>query len=291
MDPKDLIAVQDVASNVAGAIVFWKLAGTVDLTKLRAVWAAKGLDEKWLPGEPSAKAALRLAMRGVSKKRVLSRPLAARGGYAIVHETAAGEDLDYGIDLRAKLETSDVEGAEPRLVIEPESHPMAATIRAAYNAIESAVPVEVIGSWLSQKITTLVGAVALRDSGGVYFIPRDKVDMYTHIGQALAAVTEHRVFQVPAMKSEDAVEAILGALETELEAAATKLEAATDDPDLGARALRSKVAACERLIEKRASYETLLGRALPALQDRFETLRSNLTFAAVKAAEESDAAA
>ncbi len=289
-NPQNLIAVMDRA-DVAGAMMFWKLEGTVDLSKLRAVWIAKGLDEKWLPGEPSAKAALRLAMRSVSKTRRLSRPLADRKGYAIVTETAQGRDLDHTIDLRAGLKTSDVEGSVPRLVIEPETHPLATTIRAAYDAMETAIPSEVIGSWLSMKITTLLGAVALRDSGGVYFVPQDKVNTLTHIGQALSAVTGHRVFQIPAMKSEDAVEAILSAITAEAENAASKLETATDDQTLGKRALRGKVAACDKLREKIEAYETLLGRAMPEIQERVETLRSALTIAATLASEADDKAA
>jgi hypothetical protein len=115
----------------------------------------------------------------------------------------------------------------------------------------------------------------------VYFVPTDKVPMYRTMAQAIGKASQHRMFEVPALKSDEAVDAILDAVLREADYECTTLETVLDTGSLGKRALKSKVAVCEAMRAKVAGYEALLGRSMTAVQDRIESLKAGVVAAAL----------
>lgn len=266
----------DEETSQAGALVYWRLEGEVDPKELALHWKLAGLDPDLLPSTPAPSTALARTMRERAEHRKLVRPLEERGSHALVREVVSGADLSYDVALRVKL---DVAG---RPVVEPAGHPLEATIRAAYDHHLEVCSSDDIGGWLV-GIVAKVDGVAMRDRGGIYYVPPGKLAEWDSMTSALRKVSNHRIFKIPAMTSKSAVEAILDAIAQEAEADAAKMEAELLSDELGGRALASRVAKTEALEAKVSRYESLLGEKLDVLRDRLEGLRANLTVAILKA--------
>src|SRR5262245_28185664 len=104
MEPRtDGYVVVPGASDVAGASVWWELAGLVDVGRLALEWTARGLVADELPTLPGPEAALRRALREQAGRRRLVRPLEERAAWALVDEAASGELLAHSVELRVRL--------------------------------------------------------------------------------------------------------------------------------------------------------------------------------------------
>lgn len=278
------IVALDAGTDTTGALVYWRLDGGLDPAELAVVWRAAGLDEAWLPATPAPSTALARALRERSSKRRMVRPLNERGAHAIVNESAStsemdGEGLTYAVDLKVRLD------AAGRAVITPADHPLAPQIRADYNRCLDICSADDIGCWLVSMMRKVDG-VSLRDRGGFYYIPPAKVALWRTIVGAMRLISGHRTFEIPAIATGQAVEAILDAIEQEATTEAVKMEEEITSGSLGERALKSRVSRCSAVETKVAAYEALLGAKLESLRERLERLRGNLVAAALVADDE-----
>lgn len=287
-NPKGFVAVGDVNDAHVGAITYWRLSGEVEIDRLRAEFASRGLDAGLLPEVPEDDTAARRAANAQARKHTLVRPLARRGAWAIVNEKITGNaaradaDVDFQVGLK-------VYWKDEKLVFDPSSHPGIRKVREAFNRFRGVLVVEDISSWLT-KLAARCAGVSVRETGGVYFIPRDRLAVWRTVAEALAAASAHRVYRVPAVHGEEAIEAILDALAAEAAREAELMEAelqtsadASDDDKLSARQLRTRAERCQQQLVKLATYEKLLGRKLPEVQERMENLNANIAAAALVA--------
>lgn len=265
-----------VTTNIdtAGSIVWWRLSGILRHNVLKATWIGEGLDEDLLPKPTKDKTALSRALKELERgnKHRLIRKLQT-GGWAIVNETAQGDDLDYAIDCRVEMN-----GAGPKF--DPEFHPIAPEVFARFQHNKEHLTQTDVSSWLT-KLTDHVRAVSLRDTGGVYFIPREKLPTWEKMVKAIRMSSAHVIHKVPALKSEEAVEAILDAITREAQAEVEGLENALVDDGLGERALTNRAAKCDDIRQKLETYEGLLGKSLDGFKNKMEDLKANLAAAAL----------
>lgn len=314
-NPK-VFAVEDGAH--AGQICYWRLNGNIDPDQLSAAWERAGLDPDDLPELPAPLTALNRAVKGLQRGRRLVRPLEDRGAYAIVAETARGEELAYAQTLSVKIDAvarlvfsaesntnievcdcgwvdkSDAERAKSQHTAKcafrvaadaaGEAHPLAATIRAAYLTALNEFDTTDIAPWLVRMLTHRCDALVLRDQGGVYYVPPSTSDKWDAIVAAVRSASEHRVFRVPALASKDVLEAVLDAVEREAreeaESMANELSKATGaGKGVSERVGKSRMEKCDAVEAKVARYEELLGTKLDAIRERLGDLRANLTTA------------
>lgn len=293
------VAVTDsLPEGTAGAIVLWRLQGDTNYDALKAAFVGQGLDEKLLPSLPSDEVAFRRAVKAQEEKRVLVRKLPTGYGYALVHEQAAvlpeadvGEDyqpLNYVVTLTIKLIQGGLMFSHPDL-------PVCAEVFAAFNANRARIESNDTANWLCEMVRH-VKAVGLRDTGGVYFIPRETLPVWRKIVAALRTASATYVAEIQALKSKDAVDAILDSLEREADTFLGTLEeelkeaAATPD-GMGVRAIRTRTAKCEASAAKLDTYEQLLGVKLDKVRARTEALKANLAAAALIAQAQAQEAA
>jgi hypothetical protein len=197
-----------------------------------------------------------------------------------VDERASEDALDYTVRATARV------GAAGRLVVESDDEALAERIAQEYARIVLSVlsPGDV-GSWLVDVVRALDG-VALRPTGGFYFIPRTAVSLWNVVVQAVKRCSNHGFYAVPALHADEAVEAVLAAVTAEGKSLAEETWAMLQDEKLGARALTSRAGALEAARSKVERYETLLGVAVPELCAALEGLRANCAAAALLAEEE-----
>ena len=268
-------------SKQAGAIVFWSLNGQTPLSALEM--AASTLNLAVQPGSITWAAALRRAVGSLCKsKRDLARPLANHEGWALVCESVDPDhDLAHSVNLAARLKEAHAPGITEvvnyTVEITPEDHPRKQELleRMAFHL--NHLDATDVSDWLVALMPSL-NAVGLRPRGGMYFIPQPMVAAYHALAEAIHAHTVHSLYEVPALQTKDAVRAVLDAITREALAEAEAMELALDLGDSMKEGTRKRKAAhCEAVAAKVASYEELLGQALPELQERLKGLHRQLT--------------
>lgn len=289
MESNKLVAMPDAQdTDLIGAIVFWSLSGGLDLERLRESWEDAGLDSKHLPDPPSSEVAFSRACKQLSHSRRLVRPL-EDGGWAIVTEEARGGALSHSTDLTVHLDVL------KRITGSPDNHPLLDRVREEYAFYTDHLIQQDVSAWLCKTVDRLE-ASALRGTGGVYFVPAHTYKEWLRIKACVKIATSHTCHNIPAVRTEDAIEAALAAVSNEVKASLDKLssdlaahkEAVTDGSKrgkLGNKALASRIEAAERVESKLERYEALLGRALPGLHDQLQGLRAQITVSMLTGAE------
>lgn len=281
MSPAAVIALrEDVAE--AGAVVYWSLSGCPPLGAVREALAAAGVPEDELPGPPSPAVALHQATCETFKGHLV-RPL-PQGGLAVVAERATEDgSLEHRVLWHAFLH----EGAAmlERRQQQPweESAQAGDRLSAAYSGAFDSCPAAHLGDWLVRRVGRLTG-VPLRQRGSVYFLPPDGAREYRRLRAALLTLgtahgASYQLNAIPALRGSEAVAAVLNAVIAEAEAEAARLAADLEPGNLGEKALKNRVARCEAVEEKVASYEKLLQVQAGAISQRLEDLRAQLTAA------------
>lgn len=270
----------------AGAIVYWRLEGALDVERLRAAWEAAGLPAELLPDTPPTTTALARAVRERQGGRVLVRPLEGKGGYAVVHERARGDDLSHSVQLSVKLDPTgrllfqQPGGGWVRAAALPNTG--AAEIAGAYERHLMECAAEDVGTWLVRLVTKFVDGVGLRDTGGIYYVPPAHVAVWDLIAGCVREVSAHRTFRIPAVRSSEAVQAVLDAVEQE---ARREFDGMMEEAKgaLGERAINARYDRVEDVERKVARYEEMLGQRLDSFRERAEELRAALAVAMLKA--------
>lgn len=146
-----------------------------------------------------------------------------------------------------------------------------------------------VGMWLSTKVVPHLMGLTLRDRGGIYYIPPTTLPAYRQVSDVLGRLGGGTVFELPAMECDKAVTAILDAVQQEAAEAAERMERELEGA-LGSTALKNRVGRCDRVLEKVAAYETMLGTSLDGIRARMETLSATIAAAILTADAEADAA-
>lgn len=271
------------SAEATGAIVWWILSGSVLLEALRRVWLQAGFDPADLPGAPTPKAALRRALKGLENKQRFARPCG--DGWALVTQwEGTPDEAGHKAPEFAPLLEAWVNAAG---IVEVKGGPeeLGNKIKADYALEASQLSTEEVSNWLVKRAEVL-SAVGLRDRGGLYFVPAGSLARWHAEAVVLRQASGHTLCEVPAMASDEAVAAILDAVQREAEAEALAMEEQLTGGSLGARALATRINRTEAVEKKVSLYEGLLGSKLDALRARLSSLRANLAAAMLSGGEE-----
>ena len=269
MRAEELTVVQDL-SGPAGLVTWWRLSGTIDLSRLVAVWALESLPDAELPSKPTWPTALRRALAAeYEQPHTLVRTLPA-GGYAIVDELFEDADERKAPKLQTRFRAW--LDKEQNLVVRPPlTDAGIGNLRNQMNAKRNLLDATDVSTWLVQR-AALVKAVKLRDTGGIYFVPETHAADWRSFAKVLHEISDSRIFMLPAVKSTEAVEAVIDALRKEAQQASDVLAHELEHGDLGGRALKSRSRLCDDMAAKLRAYEQLLDVKLDALKLSFEEL-------------------
>jgi hypothetical protein len=287
--PTGIIAINDeeLDKRSCGRITMWSNNGMVTVEALDKALNDVGLTKATRPDAPSALVCLHRAVDAVAKVLgKLETHHKGRGEWAIVSKAvekvdpATGKkELAYPISCTAKIE---IDGENETLTVDGQG---ADQIREAYAAARGVLAPPDIGNWLCDRVTGL-GGVSLRDRGGVYFVPQPVAHVWDKVVRALAACSNHRVHTIPAMRSADAVQAIIAAVTEDTRAACTKIADEIADPNMGTRALKNREKQTATLLARLDQYEALLGTKLDELRAAIDETRSAVAVAALAASNE-----
>lgn len=298
----------EIERRACGRIVFWTCNGTVTCETLQAALTAATSSAE-PPDPPSPLDALHRAAGAVAKIVKGEAHHVSRGRWAVTTRTseivekaeeeegvqsatdALAEQLTATGALKQLVYDVDVVGSvDKEGVLSVEGTRGATELRTAYNAALAALAPSDVSAWLKIKALKL-GAVRLRQRGGIYFIPKSAVVKWEKMVAALEGCSKHKVHSLPSMKSADAVEAILTAVAEDTRKACEKIAAEIADADLGARALKNRETVTADLLKRVEQYEALLGARLDDLRVAIDETRAAVATAAlVLASSETEAA-
>lgn len=260
-------------AETTGAVTYWSLSGDLDLAKMQDAWLALGLQRDSLPVPSSPAHAFHRACKALQTRDRLVRkhPL---GGWQFVFEVTTSDGLKYEHGPRLFLsENSD----EIHAAIEEDggAHPLTDTllaeVRADWRVRLTTVSREEVSWWLTW-FARKMSAVSLRATGGVYFIPRDSVETWHDAMAIVASASSHRVFEIPAMKSADAIAAILDAMQFEISDLVTELQGELLE-GMGPRAAATRLGTIDEVVQKIEGYERLLGVPMTGAREQLRVVR------------------
>lgn len=262
-----LVAVAQ-ADESTGAVVYWQLTGTVHTETLKNAWLAAGLREDLLPKQIGPTMAFSRALKEFECRNVLVRKH-NKGGWGILATQEVEGKMAFVETARVWLgedNTIKFDGAETGWALEDLE-------RLFRDAMENLSHIDV-SAWF----VWLLGqfhAVALRDRGGIYFVPRQAMELFHQAKAVIETVSQHVLCEIPAMHSSEAVQAIFDAISRE--AADTLMDVANEIAgDIGPRAARNRMEDLNTLKTKVAGYEALLGRELGGVKDQIKALNAKL---------------
>lgn len=268
----------DFAKNAVGLMVFWTLSGDLQLEALKVALSAEN-SAATPPDEPSPIVALHRACDEVARAKKLRVLPLKRGEYVLTGSPEVDTDVATGGKaVRHDIQTtaSIVAGA---VVIDGEHGD---DLRAAYDAALRVLAPTDIGTWLCDKLRA-IKAVPLRERGGVYFVPADLREKWGKVARALGKCSAHKIHTVPAMKSDDAIDAVLAALSSDTRTEIDAIDAEIRGAKIGARALRAREAKARELLTRAAHYEGLLGVKLDELRASLAEIQGTIATAVMAA--------
>jgi len=278
METKQIVVTE--RSNEAGAVVWWALSGEVNTQQLRNELSARGAD--YLPVfDTTPRTALKRAINGISERMLFPRALPGKTGWALVRERAMESDLQHEVEMRVWLDDKSETGCQ-NLRIDPFNHPLAEHLRQLYEHHLGTLDVEGLSTWLTGVVIPQLSSVALRDRGGFYFMPQPSVDMMRRVADACEVLSGCRFFEIPAMRTEQAVQAIMAALQRDINLACTDLEGSIT-PELTERGVKTRTKRCFALLDYVQTYEQTLGVGLQSMRDQIERIKAAITVATIAA--------
>ena len=276
-----VIAVDSTVQN-AGAVTWWRLSGDVDAQRLFRAWDARGWDVADLPTQPSLVSTLRRVLRDqFGGPRCLIQSLNG-AAFTVVDvavvaadSTAKVADAEYTTRFKIRLDEIDE-------LLESDSLPTAelAHLQTEYDRARNTYEASTLSGWLVGQVEQRK-AIRLRDTGGIYFVPEGYVKSWREFGDVLAEASASRVYEVPAVKNEQAALALIEALTQDLQGRVAHLD--QDIDDRGVRGLRSKAAKCEELAGKVRVYEALFSTKLDSLNEMVSRLDGRIVQAVLVA--------
>lgn len=278
---QELNLVVTESGEACGAIVMWSLDGSVAYDALAASWSNSGLNAQDCPEQPSPRATLRSVMGAFAKRNRIVRPV-GEGQLGLVEELV--------VDRSAKIENGE-EPLEHRTLavariladesveVSAKDADLAKDIVESYTTARNFVGVTEFSMWLTTMVQSRFSGVPLRPRGGVYFVPK------SHLAdlQALASVIEtnsnHKLYRISALRTSEAVEAILDAVVREAEELVTDISEDIETSKINKRGGKTRKEALESMQKKLSDYEKLLNSRREDMHSKLEQTEANLAVA------------
>ena len=265
---------------VGGSVIWWRLAKSTSLEALGDGFRRLGLED-YIPEPRTAMSCLRAALsdryevEDKKTERLVVRSVPK--GFVVVKETPK-DAKRAGDDWGEVVATVQLSEDEKEVVMDPWDSDIHAQIIAAMTEAKKWLSSGAVGGALVKIIE--VWGLSLRPNGGVYWLPKDMVSCWDAVSGVVVHasarkdkdgedVEPNRVFKLNVEADTDMVEAIGDILTNEVEAELSRMERELSVGDLGTRAIETREARSQHLLDKVAKYEQAFQKKLEGLQERF----------------------
>lgn len=268
---ENLVVVREDAEGEAGRIVTWT-GHSVSAEKLTTAWVAEQLgDHRPMPA--STVVAFSRAVKELQDKQVLVRAAGEQQeGYCIVEErrTTQASRLAHRVVCRFWLNGAGIQfEAIDGNTVEVEHYRR--TVEAEFARASDVVEATDVTSWLVKEVRRL-GGWAIRESGGIYFVPQRATARVEGLKRALktCGVT---VRAIPAMRNTDAVLLALDGLAERTTRQLGKLRDEAQNSDSAKNVVKNRLDTLDAMRDFVAEQEGNLGLKLDAMRAEIAAVR------------------
>lgn len=269
MRKTDVVVVPESVRESAGSVTWWSLVGNVNAARLQSAWIDAGYAESDLPSLPSEQVALRRALRQYEGNHRLIRSL-PDGAFAVVQERFVDVDGRSDVEFETVFKAWVDSGCA---VVDTDNGEVEDAVDILFEKAKLTYEAQDLSSWFVSRVEE-AQAVALRDRGGIYFVPEHTARAWSKFADLIKSVSACRIYEIPAMRNARAIEAVLDAMVREAQSVSDAMAEELDRGSLGVRALDRRRARCDEMAAKIASYESLLGVKLDQIRESFELLQA-----------------
>lgn len=279
---------------VGGSVIWFRLAKSTSRETLSSGFKTLGLED-YIPEPRTAMSCLRAALsdryevEDKKTERLVVRSVPK--GFVVVKETPK-DAKRAGDDWGEVVATVQLSEDEKDVVMDPWDRTIHDEIVMAMNEAKKWLSSGAVGGALVKIIE--VWGLSLRPNGGVYWLPKDMVscwDSVTNVVVTASAskdkdgkdVDPNRVFKLNVEADTDMVEAIGDILTNEVECELDRMERELSSGDLGTRAIETREARAQHLLNKVAKYEQSFQKKLTGLQEQFARSESAAAMAKLAA--------
>ena len=263
--------VQNSSYASSGGFALWSLATWSDQAKLQSRFQAIGIGN-YAPKPMAPSAVLREALEKVfgrktenawAEKKCLVRPLSEANGFCVLKEERGKERNLYPQVLMCKIDP------ETMVISFAPLDSNSAEVAREFNEHRKWVPGSQVGSSLVDLVKML-GGIAIRKSGGLYWLPARSFGQWRQIGEAVEACSAYGKSEVYLGTMEvnaDSIRLVRDSIKTEILQESTKLmdEIAKGEP--GEKAIKARLAYIDQLEAKVKEYEGIVGESMVDLRE------------------------
>jgi hypothetical protein len=273
---------QTSSIRATGAVVLFKATDDMDLIGVDTAFASIGRGD--LSPNPrtrlaTIKAAL-TALAGIRKNQRIVR-LEDAEGYAVVNATASlkgGASAEQGLSAHVR----DTEKGPVVTISDPAQRDrFALCLKAAKGQVDG----DAVSTCVTQAIKAL-GGVALREGGGVYWLPDDAVEAWKTLGAGLEEACIRRAaraYTITTQGDPDSVRAFVDAFLREADALVSEVEDDLVHGSKGARAATNRAQSMSDLSDLAGRYEKTLGVGLTEIRTRIDKVQGQAAHTALLA--------
>lgn len=281
-NPTNIMVISDriAPPEALGAVVYWSIRGETSYVTLCERLLAADIPADDLPAETTPSRALGRAAADASAKRVFCR--SSTNDSYIVGVQIKGQASNRLREIGEFKLVSTKKGTETEVKLgftytgATDEHfklfnELKKDVAARYEHELTILRPSDVGAFLI-SYAHQISSIALRPSGGFYFIPRPMKGAWSNLTNAVGS--PHSFYEVPALPAAEAVHAITDALAEEIEGAIQSVRAELNDPEkpIGAKALDNRAVSCKALLKKVRAYEELLETKMDSMCEQINYL-------------------
>jgi len=288
MADQNIIAVSDISPECAGEITYWTLNRSTEIKVLRQNWIDSGFSEELLPSPPTPAEALKRAIQEHASGKEFIATQLETGSYevGVRHLEADSTITESGFNKTVEdkrlfqIKAYKTQESKPALNIKThiESHIKDLIIKSYASNLNQYSTTD-ISSFLVRMVKHNQ-SVHLRDTGGIYFVPKDNTSVWRKMSSVLGAAGAHRVFHIPALRGEETVQAVLASITAEAEQREQQLMDIVynmDPEEVKKSSVARRAKQCDEFAEKIEYYGSILDTNLNNLRDKFLNIKAMLT--------------
>jgi hypothetical protein len=264
--------------SVGGAVAYWKSTWT-SRPHLVQHFQDLGLEEKMIPEQREPLTVLRHCLQhhiGANKGTMI-RPLKNRNGYEAVIEKRGLVSNEYQHWFTAVVSDGGIVN-----VLDDGYDDTSSNLHTLYQHFKDLLSGEAVSAALKRLVLDLAGTT-LRDAGGVYWLPDDKVELWERFAQAYEKSGDNQIYRLRVQADEHMIRAVRDAIESELSEKVEEIKTDVQSNTLGVRALQGRVEAAKGLRDKLKTYEQSLGVTLSEVGQAIENAESTAAHAVILA--------
>jgi hypothetical protein len=273
---------RDSSIRATGAVVLFKATDDMSIIGCDMAFASIGMGH--LSPSPRTKLAiLKVALTHLTGLRAGQRlvRLEDAHGYAVVQASATVDGKASAEVLMSAYLHETPAGLVARVSDPNRREAFAECLRKAKSEVDGTA----VSVCVTEAITAL-GGVALRESGGVYWIPEGSVEQWKTLGAGLEAASAGRgarAYTIRTQGDPDSVRACVDAFVREADALVQEVEDELKTGLGGHRAATNRAARMADLSALAERYESTLGVGLAAIRERIDRVQGDAAHTALLA--------